>query len=260
MNNPNMELGIGEVAEHIAAAFDVRREAMDAFSLHSHQQAAQAQQQGYFESEIVPIYDVNGQAYLQDDGVEAALDKKQLKALSPVFDPQFGTVTTKNSTFISDGAGLLFLASEDFVQQHDLQPLGKLVDLQWAGIDPKVSGLGPVHASAEILLRHQLDLENIDYWEINEVFAAQVLACIKAFRDKRFCVDQLGLTEALGAIDKEKVNVDGGAIALGHPLSASGIRQTMHMLQVLKRNKAKRGIVSMCVNSGQGGALLVESM
>jgi len=145
------------------------------------------------------------------------------------------------------------------VQRHALSPLGRIVDSQWAGLDPAQMGLGPVHAATPILQRHRLTLNDVDFWEINEAFAAQVLGCIAAWKDEKYCREQLGLDHALGELDQEKLNVDGGAVALGHPVGASGARIVLHTLQLLKRKNATRGIASICIGGGLGGAMLLEA-
>jgi acetyl-CoA C-acetyltransferase len=145
------------------------------------------------------------------------------------------------------------------LRKYDLQPLGRIVDSHWAGLDPAHMGLGPVHAATPILKRHGLGLNDLDYWEINEAFAAQVLGCLAAWQDDKYCREELGLDGALGALDEGKLNVDGGAIALGHPVGASGTRIVLHLLKVLKRNHAKRGMATICIGGGLGGAMLVET-
>ncbi|MDH5210320.1 MAG: acetyl-CoA C-acyltransferase, partial [Betaproteobacteria bacterium] len=150
-------------------------------------------------------------------------------------------------------------ASEEAVKRHGLAPIGRIVDSQWAGLDPAQMGLGPVHAATPILQRHGLGLGDLDYWEINEAFAAQVLGCLAAWKDERYCKEQLGLEGAMGELDQDKLNVDGGAVALGHPVGASGARIVLHMLQLLKRKNAKRGMASICIGGGLGGAMLLEA-
>jgi len=145
------------------------------------------------------------------------------------------------------------------VSRHGLSPIGRIVDSQWAGLDPAQMGLGPVHAATPILQRHGLSLDDLDYWEINEAFAAQVLGCLAAWNDEKYCREQLGLERAFGELDQEKLNVDGGAVALGHPVGASGARIVLHMLKLLKRKNAKRGIASICIGGGLGGAMLLEA-
>ncbi|MBK5106120.1 MAG: acetyl-CoA C-acyltransferase, partial [Burkholderiales bacterium] len=157
------------------------------------------------------------------------------------------------------------------VKQHDLNPIGRIVDSQWAALDPAQMGLGPVHAATPILKRHGLGLNELEAWEINEAFAAQVLGCIAAWQDAGYCKEQLGLDAPMGVLDQDKLNVDGGAIALGHPVGSSGARIVLHLLQVLRRgvsggnagnagSKPRRGIASICIGGGQGGAMLVETV
>jgi acetyl-CoA C-acetyltransferase len=137
--------------------------------------------------------------------------------------------------------------------------LGRIVDIQWAGVDPAQMGLGPVHAITPILERQNLLFDDIDYVEINEAFAAQVLACLSAWESDKYCREKLGLAGALGTLDQNKLNIDGGAIATGHPVGASGTRVTLHLLNILKRTHKKLGIASLCVGGGIGGAILVEN-
>ena len=183
---------------------------------------------------------------------------ESLAKLKPFFDRKYGNVTPGNSSQITDGAAWLILASESAVQRFNLDPLGKIIDSQWAGLDPAQMGLGPVHAATPILKRNGLGLNDLDYWEINEAFAAQVLGCLAAWRDEKYCREELGLEGALGSLDEERLNVDGGAIALGHPVGASGARIVLHLLEVLERTGGHRGIASICIGGGQGGAMLVE--
>jgi acetyl-CoA C-acetyltransferase len=184
---------------------------------------------------------------------------ENLARLKPFFDRKYGNVTPGNSSQITDGAAWLILASEDAVKKHDLTPVGRILDSQWAGLDPAQMGLGPVHAATPILQRHNLRLDGVDYWEINEAFAAQVLGCLAAWRDAKYCKEQLGLDSSLGELDQERLNVDGGAVALGHPVGASGARIVLHLIRQLKRKNAKKGMASICIGGGLGGAMLVEA-
>ena len=202
----------------------------------------------------------DGTVYAADDGVRRDSSMAGLAKLKPFFDRKYGNVTPGNSSQITDGGVWLVLASEEAVKRHGLQPHGRIVDSQWAGLDPAQMGLGPVHAATPILQRHKLGLNDLDAWEINEAFAAQVLACLAAWQDAAYCKDELGLDAPLGALDPDKLNVDGGAVALGHPVGASGARIVLHLLQVLKRTNGKRGIASICIGGGQGGAMLVETV
>lgn len=257
LTDPVVGLNMGQTAEVLAQRFGIDREQMDAFALRSHQRLAEAQDTGRL-GEIEPLYGRDGNAYQADDGLRRDSDLTGLAKLKPAFDKPFGKVTAGNSAQISDGAAMLLLASEVAVKRHDLPVLGRLVDSQWAGLDPAQMGLGPVHASTPLLQRHRLGLDEIDYWEINEAFAAQVLACLAAWRDPGYCRDQLGLSGAFGELDEARLNVDGGGISLGHPVGASGARITLHLLHVLQRTGTKRGIASLCIGGGQGGALLLE--
>ena len=146
------------------------------------------------------------------------------------------------------------------LQKWGLKPIGKIVDSEWAGLEPEQMGLGPVHASTPILKRHGLQLSDIDYWELNEAFAAQVLACLAAWKDDAYCREQLGLPGALGEIPEDRLNVDGGAVSIGHPVGASGARIVLHLLHVLRRNRARRGIATICIGGGLGGAMLLETV
>jgi acetyl-CoA C-acetyltransferase len=259
LTDPIVGLNMGQTAENLAYRFGITREQMDQFALESHQRVAKAQDQGHLD-EVVPLYDTAGQVYLHDTGLRRDTSLEQLGQLKPFFDKKFGMVTAGNSSQVTDGAALLILASADAVKKYKLPVLGKIIDSNWAGLAPEEMGLGPVYASTPVLQRNNLGLADIDYWEINEAFAAQVLACLAAWADDQYCRENLGLTGALGQLDLNKLNVDGGAIALGHPVGASGARIVLHLLNVLKRNHAKRGMASICIGGGQGGAMLIENI
>jgi acetyl-CoA C-acetyltransferase len=262
LTDPMVGLLMGQTAENLAYRFGITREQMDAFSVKSHLKVAKAQDAGTLApggGEVEALYDAKGNTYPLDDGVRRDASMQNLAKLKPFFDRKYGNVTPGNSSQITDGAAWLVLASETAVQKHDLEPIGRIVDSQWAGLDPAQMGLGPVHAATPILKRHRLGLNDLDYWEINEAFAAQVLGCLAAWKDEKYCREELGLDGALGALDEDKLNVDGGAIALGHPVGASGARIVLHLLKTLKANSAKRGIASICIGGGLGGAMLVEA-
>ncbi len=257
LTDPVVGLSMGQTAENIAHRFNIDRLAMDTYSVQSHQRLAAAQDEGRLD-EIEGLYDHNGHVYLKDDGVRTDSSVERLAKLRPVFDRQFGKVTAGNSAQITDGASMLILASEEAVKEYKLPVLGKLIDSNWAGLEPAQMGLGPVHAITPILQRNELSLSDIDYWEINEAFAGQVLSCLAAWQDEKYCKEELGLDSTLGAIDQNILNIDGGGVSLGHPVGASGARIVLHLLKVLELNKAKRGIASLCIGGGQGGAMLVE--
>ncbi|WP_434516765.1 acetyl-CoA C-acetyltransferase [Dechloromonas sp. ARDL1] len=259
LTDPVVGLLMGQTAENLAWRFGIDRRQMDEFAVRSHQRALAARAAGNF-AEIVPVVDAQGKVYAEDDGVRADASMTGMAKLKPFFDKKYGNITAANSSQITDGAAWVLLASEEAVQKWGLKPLGKIVDSQWSGLEPEQMGLGPVHASTPILQRHGLTLADVDYWELNEAFAAQVLGCQAAWKDETYCREQLGLEGAFGGIADDRLNVDGGAVSIGHPVGASGARIVLHLLHVLHRNKAKRGVATICIGGGLGGAMLVESL
>jgi acetyl-CoA C-acetyltransferase len=209
-------------------------------------------------TEITPIIDNKGRLYSQDDGIRADSTVEKLSQLKPFFDKKYGMVTAGNSSQITDGACLLLLASATAVKKYQLSVIGRLVDSQWAALDPKQMGLGPVHAATPIMQRHQLKPTDFDSWEINEAFAAQVLGCIAAWNDNDYCRTQLGLPGSIGAPSLLQLNKEGGAIAAGHPIGASGARIVLHVLQSLRQTNGHRGMAAICIGGGQGGAMYIE--
>jgi acetyl-CoA C-acetyltransferase len=250
-------LNMGQTAEEVAYRFDISREEMDRFAVQSHKRVVAAQESGAL-NEIEPIIDYQGKAYELDDGVRVDSSVEKLAKLRPFFDKKFGKVTAANSSQVTDGAAFMILADEKSVKKYDLPVIARIVDTEWAALNPSQMGLGPVHAMTPLLKRNKLGIKDIDYFEINEAFAAQVLGCIKAWEDKAYCKDELGLSKPFGTIPEEKLNVDGGAIALGHPVGASGARITLHLAELLQRKEAKYGLASICIGGGQGGAVLIE--
>ncbi len=256
LKDPTVALSMGQTAEILADRFGIGRPEMDAFALASHIKLNRAMQQGHMQ-EIEPLFGPDGTVYETDNGVRADSQFQQLAKLKPVFE-RHGLISAGNSAQVTDGAAWLLLASAEAVEKYHLPVLGQLTDCQWSGVDPAQMGLGPAFAAAALLQRQQLQAEDIDYWEINEAFAAQVLACLAALEDESFCREELGLAGTFGRISPARLNVDGGAIALGHPVGASGARIVLHLLNVLKRQQATTGLASLCVGGGQGGALLVS--
>jgi len=263
LTDPMVGLLMGQTAENLAYRFGITRTQMDAFAVRSHHRVAAAQAAGTLApggGEVEALYDANGKAYSLDDGVRSDASVESLGKLRPFFDRKYGNVTAGNSSQITDGAAWLILASEEALREHNLQPIGRIVDAEWAGLDPAQMGLGPVHAATPILKRNNLGLNDLDYWEINEAFAAQVLGCLAAWKDEKYCREELGLDGAMGELDDNKLNVDGGAIALGHPVGASGTRIVLHLLKTLKRTGKQKGMASICIGGGLGGAMLVEAL
>ncbi len=258
LTDPVAGLSMGQTAEEVAHQFDISREAMDAFAVRSHERLAAAADGGVFDDEIVDIFDPKGNRYGADTGLRRDSTEEKLARLKPVFDRPTGRVTAGNSAQITDGCAWLVLAGEGAVERHGLRVRGRLVDCQWAGLDPARMGLGPVHASTPLLQRHGFALDQIDYWEINEAFAGQVLGCLAAWQSDAYCRDALGLPGALGELNQARLNLDGGGISLGHPVGASGARIVLHALAVLERKRWKRAIATLCIGGGQGGAMLIE--
>ena len=257
LTDPIVGLSMGQTAEALAYRFGISREEMDAYALESHQRLAKARGGGWLD-EIVPIYATDGRLYQHDDGLREDGDMTKLGRLKPVFDRPVGKVTAGNSAQVTDGAAWLILASEDAIDRYGLPVRGRLIDSHWSALNPGEMGLGPVYAMAALLKRQEKVTGDIDYWEINEAFAAQVLACLKAWCDEDFCQQELGLEKPFAAIEHNRLNVDGGGISLGHPVGASGARIVLHLLHVLERNSARRGIASLCIGGGQGGAMMIE--
>lgn len=258
LTDPVVGMIMGQTAENLAYRFNITREQMDEYALMSHQRVAAAQDRGNFKDEIMPLYGNDGKVYLEDTGLRRDSSMEKLAKLKPFFDKKFGMVTAGNSAQVTDGAAVMLLANEDAVSRHKLSVLGRIVDVQWSGYEPEQMGLTPVFAVAELLKRNNLQMNDIDYWEYNEAFAVQILASLKAWESPEFCKKELGLDQPLGKIDLSRFNVDGGGVALGHPVGASGARIILHLLNVMKRNNAKRGIATICIGGGQGGAILLE--
>lgn len=258
LTDPVVGLNMGQTAEVLASRFDIRRDAMDRFALASHQKLAAALAAGRLADEITPLYGSDNQVYEQDDGLRADTDLAALSRLKPAFDRPDGRVTAGNSAQISDGAAVLLLASEAGVKRHQLPVLGELLDSQWAGLAPAQMGLGPVHAMAPLMQRNQLGSHDIAAWEINEAFAAQVLACLRAWQDPDYCQAELGCAP-FEPIPDDELNSDGGGISLGHPVGASGARIVLHVLNRLRGRPGQLGMASLCIGGGQGGAMLVRA-
>jgi len=259
LTDPKVGLLMGQTAENLAFRFGISRADMDAFAAESHARVLVAQRAGDFDGEIVPLIDAKGHAYEADDGVREDSTVERLARLKPFFDRSYGNITAGNSSQVTDGGVFLLLATQAAVERYRLPVLGRIVDSQWAGCDPAQMGLGPVYAATPMLVRNGLGLDDLDTVEINEAFAAQVLACLRAWEDADFCRNELGLDGALGALNRARLNVNGGAIALGHPVGASGARIVLSALRTLKRTGGRRALAAICIGGGQGGAMLLEA-
>ncbi len=234
---------MGETAENVAAKYNVSREAQDAFSLRSQQRYAAAHAAGKFADEIVPLTVDLGKGkttVFDKDEHPRETSMEKLAALKPSFVKD-GTVTAGNSSGINDGAAALLLASEEAVKKYNLKPIAKIKSMAIAGVDPSIMGIGPIPATQKALKRAGIESKDLDLVELNEAFAAQGIPCMQ----------ELGL-------DEEKVNVNGGAIAIGHPLGCSGARISTTLLHELKRRGGKYGLATMCIGVGQGAAIIYE--
>jgi len=258
LSDPLYNLSMGQTAEKLMYQFGISRVEADTYAAESHIRALRAQKE--LGDELTPLFDYKGNVIEFDNGIRQDSTVERLAKLRPVFDKPFGQVTAGNSSQISDGAAMLLLASEAAVKKYNLPILGRIIDVKWAALNPSIMGLGPVHAISKLLQTNNLGLKDLDYWEINEAFAAQVLACRLALNNKEYCQKELHVDQAYGELELNRLNVEGGAIAIGHPVGASGARLVLHLLKILQKKSAKRGIASLCIGGGQGGAILLESM
>ncbi|MEJ5250017.1 MAG: thiolase family protein [Caldilinea sp.] len=250
---PGVYLGMGLTAENVARQYEIGREEQDAFALRSHQRAAAAQDAGKFDAEIVPLdvhikYGEGSEVkelrttFTRDEGVRRDTSMEALAKLKPVFAVN-GTVTAGNSSQTSDGAAAVLLMSEEKAKALGLKPLARFVSFAVGGVPPEVMGIGPVAAVPKALKYAGLELKDIDLIELNEAFAAQALAVIR----------ELGM-------DEEKVNVNGGAIALGHPLGCTGAKLTVQIIHELQRQGKEFGLVTMCIGGGMGAAGVIQML
>jgi acetyl-CoA C-acetyltransferase len=260
LTDPITDLNMGQTAELVAHLFKISRRDADEYAAESQNRLARAQKDGSFADEVAPMFAPDGTVYDHDDGVRPDSTADQLAKLKPAFERPWGKVTPGNSSQITDGASWVIVASEDAVREHNLTPKAVIVDCEWSALDPAVMGLGPAICSMVLMQRHGLDVSAIDLWEINEAFAAQVLGCLAAWEDDTFSREVLGLPGPAGSIPRDRLNVDGGAIGIGHPVGASGNRIVLHLINAMRQRGLKRGIASQCVGGGQGGAMLIEAV
>ena len=260
LTDPITELNMGQTAEVVGHLFGITRAQSDAYAVESHHRLARAQAEGWLKDEVETAFARDGKFYDHDDGVRPDSSVEKLATLKPVFERPWGQVTAGNSSQITDGASWVVLASDDAVTKHGLTPKAAIIDSQWSALDPEIMGLGPVLCATALLKRHGLGLQDIETWELNEAFATQVLGCLAAWNDDRFCREVLNVDGAMGEIDRARLNVDGGAISLGHPVGTSGNRIVLHLVNAMKRLGTKRGIATECIGGGQGGAMLIETV
>jgi acetyl-CoA C-acetyltransferase/acetyl-CoA acyltransferase len=261
LRDPISGLLMGETGEVLAREFDVSREQQDRLALESHQRAEAAWERHLLSDEVVPYLPPPDyrEVVSEDNGYHAGISLEKLGRLSPYFDRTDGTITVGNACQLTDGSAALLIASQDWVERHGVAPLGWIRDHAYAGLDPRRMGLGPVFATARLLEQTGSRLGDFQRIELNEAFAAQVLACRKAFASTRFAREELHRGEALGEIDPATLNRNGGAIALGHPVGATGTRLVLTLLHELRREGLERGLATLCIGGGQGAALEVTT-
>ncbi len=243
-NDPLSGLVMGETAENLARNYEICREEQDRYALRSQQRAQAASESGRFDSEVLPL-EIKGRkgettTFVRDEHYRAGTTLQDLAKLAPVFSKS-GTVTAGNSSGITDGAAALAVLGEDALKQSGAEPQARIVDYEITGVAPEIMGIGPVPAVRALLARQKLTIADIDLIEMNEAFAAQVIACDRELH-----------------FDPERLNVNGGAIALGHPIGCTGVRITTTVLHEMKKSSAKRGLSTLCVSGGMGIALLLE--
>lgn len=257
LTDPVCGLNMGQTAEVLAKEFGITRNDQDKSALTSHQRALQSR--AFLREEIVAVVPSPkyAQAVQDDNGPREGQSFEALAKLKPYFEKGTGTVTAGNSSQITDGAVALLVAGESRARELGREPLGYLKSFAFAGVEPNRMGIGPAHAIPKALKKANLRLSDIQAVEINEAFAAQVLACVKALASEKFAKD-FGYEGFTGEINPSILNVNGGAIALGHPVGATGARLILTMLKHMKRNSLKYGLVSLCIGGGQGAAMILE--
>ncbi len=261
LTDPICNLNMGQTAETLAREFKINRRSQDLYALQSHRRAISSR--GRLREETLTLYPNSGGSnpkFIENDnGPREKQSEEALNKLNPVFDRDYGTVTAGNASQISDGAAALLVMSGKACDRLGFEPLGRLVDYAYTGCDPRRMGLGPAHAIHALEQKTGRGLDDADLIEINEAFAVQVLAVTKACSSKSFCQRKLKRKRPLGEIPSDKLNVNGGAIALGHPVGATGTRLVLTTLKELQRRKSKRALVSLCIGGGQGAAVWLEA-
>ena len=250
---------MGDTAERLAREWNISRESQDQFSIESHRRAIAARQDLQNEISAFSIPPHMDQYVTEDIGPREKMDSAKIGRMKPYFDRKMGTVTVANSCGITDGAAMVLLMREERARALGLQPLARIVKSEFVGCDPLRMGLGPVHAMAKVLTNTDLTVADLECVELNEAFAAQVLACQEALSSSSYS-RKAGFTATPGAIPEEKLNPEGGAIALGHPVGASGARIVLSLARKLHSKGGGYGIATMCIGGGQGGAVLLEGV
>ena len=261
LDDPLCGLNMGQTAEVLVREFKISRDEQDRYALASQQRAAKAREEGRLAEEIapLPLPPDYGSLQVDDDGIRDGSTLEGLAKLRPVFDKRTGTVTAGNASQLTDGAVAMILMSEEEAQARGLQPIAYLGHYAAVGLEPSRMGLGPAYATAKLLQETGRQLSDFDLIEINEAFAAQILAVEKAFASRDFAKKELGLDRPVGELNHNILNVNGGAIALGHPLGASGARLILTLALELRRRNKQLGLATLCVGGGQGQAITIEA-
>lgn len=261
LTDPFCGLNMGQTAELLARELDITRLQQDTYANNSHHKAIKAIEEGRFADEICPIGHGHkiDKLLFKDMGARAGSTVEGLAKMRPYFDKKSGTVTVGNSCPLTDGGSAILFASEEAVKKYNLEPMARMVDYHFTGLEPERMGMGPLHAMDGVFHRTGMNLEQMDLVEINEAFAAQILAVKKAFTE-RAVADKFDIETLWGEIPEEKLNVNGGAIALGHPVGSTGSRLLVTLAHELKKRKAGYGVASLCIGGGQGGAAIIENL
>lgn len=261
LTDPFVGINMGQTAEILAKEWGLSRETQDKFALRSHQLASKAMKEGRMREEIAPVYlaPEYKEVISEDIGPRDTQTMEALAKLKPFFDKATGSITAGNSCPITDGAAMVLLMSREKAEALGYKPLATIRSYGFAGLEPERMGLGPVYSSPVALKRAGLTMKDIGLVELNEAFAAQVLSCQKAFDSDKFAQEKLGLSSKLGEIRDEILNVNGGAIALGHPVGATGTRIVLTLAKEMKRRNTQFGLATLCIGGGQGGSMILEN-
>lgn len=261
LTDPFVGINMGQTAEILAKEFGLSRKEQDEFALRSHQLAAKAIKEGRFNDEVIPfpLGPKFTETITEDIGPRESQTMEALGKLKPFFDKKTGTITPGNACPITDGAAMVMLMSRGKAKELGMKPIASIKSYAFAGCEPERMGLGPVYATPIALKRAGLQMKDIGLIELNEAFAAQVLACQKAADSDSFGKEKLGLSAKLGEMRNEIVNVNGGAIAFGHPVGATGTRLIITLAKEMKRRGTQFGLATLCIGGGQGGAMILET-
>lgn len=263
LSEPMTGLTMGEHAEIMAQKKEISREEQDQFAANSHAKASSAIEKGYLEQEIVPIWaSPNYEACIDTDNiVRSDTSAEALAKLKPAFDRKYGTLTAGNSSPLTDGAAITLIGDEQRCLDLGLRPKARIIDFDFVALDPNDQLLiGPAITIPRILAKNGLKIEDIHRFEIHEAFAAQVLSCLRSMESDKFCEKHFGVSKAFGTIPQDRLNVNGGAIAIGHPFGATGSRLVNSLTNELHRSKGKFGLIAICAAGGMAASMLIETI